>query len=26
MFFGRIEIYPILAVLSILFSRNRFRK
>lgn len=26
MFFGRIEIYPILAVLSILFSGNRFRK
>ncbi|MBO4916846.1 MAG: TrkH family potassium uptake protein [Bacteroidales bacterium] len=26
MFFGRIEIYPILAVLSILFSRNRFRR
>jgi trk system potassium uptake protein TrkH len=26
MFFGRIEIYPILAVFSILFSRNRFRK
>jgi trk system potassium uptake protein TrkH len=26
MFFGRIEIYPVLAVLSILFSRNRFRR
>ena len=26
MFFGRIEIYPILAVLSILFSRKRFIK
>lgn len=26
MFFGRIEIYPVLAVLSILFSGNRFRR